>query len=157
MASFSKKVWPKVMSSCGPYFVCKKEQPRYDHFSKLIESEQEFLMISEIPSNSCICHAHTREAKRHRSDPKYILYGNRALMGHIITSRQKIIMPAKHFRFGSVSLCETHYQHMYRPVHRGGGCRGVPVHPFFNLMIITASVYKCSCHTCLMVDSVGVG
>ena len=71
MAS-SNKEWPKVMSnhnrnrSCGPCILCKKMQPRYDHYCILKESAQGFLQLhfgSEIPSRSGLCHSHVVEAK----------------------------------------------------------------------------------------------
>ena len=49
-------------------------KPRYDHFFKLTEGEHRFLVHhygSDIPNNSCLCRAHSKEAKQHRSDPEY--------------------------------------------------------------------------------------
>ena len=80
MAS-SNKEWPKVTSnhnrnrSSGPCILCKKMQPRYDHYCILKEIAQGFLQLhfgSEIPSRSGLCHSHVVEAKRHRSDPECV-------------------------------------------------------------------------------------
>ena len=42
---------------------CQKDQPRYDHFCKL---------TGDICSDNCLCQAHAKEAKQHRSDPEYV-------------------------------------------------------------------------------------
>ena len=74
--------WPKVTSIyhseryCGPCILCKKMQPRYNHFGALSDNEQKFIQVhyygSDISRGSCICRAHVAEAKRHCSDPLYI-------------------------------------------------------------------------------------
>ena len=73
MASSSKPGCPKVMSSyhwgrhCGPYFVCVKQQPWYDHFKWLMKQHAS----SDIPEDCMWCAYHS-EAKRHQSDPEHI-------------------------------------------------------------------------------------
>ena len=88
MASSDEK-WPKVMSShhrnrhCGPCFLCQKEQPRYDHFCKLSGGEQRFLEQhdgSDIRNDSCLCRAHSKEAKKQRSDPEFIPVWKRSIL-----------------------------------------------------------------------------
>ena len=154
MAS-SSEVQPKVKSSryhrnkcCGPCFLCKKEQPRYDHFNTLTSSEQGFLQQhfgAEIPGDSCMCRAHRTEAKRHRSDPEYIPVWKKSSHGsHTTHSNRtsnvstKIITPSKETLpvftkalnvQGNVSLCETHYQSIYRQSHRPNPCTGCGAKP----------------------------
>ena len=113
----SSKVWPKVMSSvhqnrpCGPCFLCKKEQPRYDHFSELTVGERRFLeqhFGSAIPNDSCLCRAHGKETKKYQSDPEYIPVQNKNIEAtHSTTTsciypgctatsyKCRIIMPSK--------------------------------------------------------------
>ena len=144
MMASSSKEWPKVMSihhrdrECGPCFLCKKKQPRYDHFCSLSSGEQRFLQQhseSDIPVSSCLCRAHIKEAKRNRSDPEYIPVWKRSTSSHLLhntqctysnctsTLREKIIIPSVETQAtfadilnvqGSVALCETHYHSLYR-------------------------------------------
>ena len=77
MASSNIKVTSrhhKTRRICGPCVVCGKEQPRYDHFCSLPHGEQAFFRQHASPNiaeDSCICHGHVLEAKRHKSDPTY--------------------------------------------------------------------------------------
>ncbi|SMN12415.1 hypothetical protein SPBRAN_865 [uncultured Candidatus Thioglobus sp.] len=157
MASSSKE-WPKVMSShhrdreCGPCFLCKKKQPRYDHFCSLSSGEQRFLqqhLESDIPNSTCLCRAHIKEAKRNRSDPEYIPVWKRSSLlqdtqsvctysNCAATLREKIIIPSAETQAifaqllnvqGSVALCETHYHSLYRQLHKPNSCAGCGANP----------------------------
>ena len=70
MASSNKK-WPKVMSSyhqnrhCGP---CQKEQPQHTCILPFLQT----ISGCNVPNDSCLCRAHSKEAKQHRSDPEFI-------------------------------------------------------------------------------------
>lgn len=155
------KQWPKVMSShhrgnpCGPCVLCKKNQPRYDHFCTLTTTEQAFVKQhfgSEIASNSCICRSHSVEAKRHRSDPEYIPAWKQSTHkshttvtcmypGCSITCSpfgERIITPSREVLplfaevlnvDGNVSVCETHYQTIYRQTHKLNPCTGCGAKP----------------------------
>ena len=98
----SSKEWPKVMSSvhrnrpCGLCCLCKKEQPRYDHFSKFTVGEQRFLekhFRSAIPNDSCLCRKHGKESKKYQSDPEYIpVWKKKTLRQHTVQQHHAYIL-----------------------------------------------------------------
>lgn len=152
-------VQPSPKQTLWTLSLCKKTQPRYDHFCALTTSEQGFLKDfgSEIASNSCICHSHSVEAKpqRHRSNPEYIpawkhsgSESNNATKclhpGCTVTCSplgERVIRPSREALpifaealnvQGNVSLCETHYQAIYRQTHKLNPCAGCGATPKFR-------------------------
>ena len=140
---------------CGPCVLCKKMQPRYYHYCSLTSSEQSFLNKhheSTIANGSCICRSHVVEAKRQRSDPEYIPAWKQSgqassnpltvvpacmYTGCLITEGP-LITPSKDTKpifaealnvTGTISLCETHYQMIYRQSHKPDPCAGCGAMP----------------------------
>ena len=141
---------------CGPCCLCKKEQPRYDHFSKFTVGEQRFLeqhFRSAIPNDSCLCRKHGKESKKYQSDPEYIPVWKKKKSieathstttsciypGYTATSYNcRIIMPSKEMlpifsealnMQGNVSICETHYQTIYQQSRKPSPCAGCGANP----------------------------
>ena len=81
--TYASMHWPKVSSTyhsvseryCGPFILCNKMQPRYNHFGALLENEQKFIQCTIVQTSveAAVSVEHVAEAKRHCSDPLYII------------------------------------------------------------------------------------
>lgn len=148
----SSKEWPKVTSrdhpseSCVPCFICGKKQPRYSHFSSLTKEQQLFFRAhfhKEISRGGCMCRAHVREADKHHSSLQYIpvwkkeggsklnttacMHPNSNVTtcnSRIITCSSTAFTQLLPGNGTTISVCETHYQQLYRQLHTLAPCAG---------------------------------
>ena len=134
----------KIMSSyhrqrpCEPCCICGKVQLRYDHFCMLSTGEQKFFVKHanrSFSSDSCMCRSHKSEVKRYQSNPEYIPKWSRKETSYIkcnykectsSSATTKIITLSEdtktNFCTQLDTLCETHYQVMYRQAHQYSEC-----------------------------------
>ena len=143
---------------CDPCFLCGSKQLRYDHFGALKSGEQRFIIQHfgcEIPESGCMCRAHNREAQRHKCNPEYIPAWKKDKGSQHATAQmqciypnckatsfhEKIIVPSPEMQpqFSEVlkaqqqvTVCETHYQYVYRQLHAQNPCAGCGARPKFR-------------------------
>ena len=134
---------------CFPCFICSKRQPRYAHFSSLTTEQQHFFQAhfhKEI-SRGCMCRAHVREADKHNSSLQYIPVWKKDRVSkanvtvcmhpnsNVTTCSERIITCSSNDAFkgllltnsstdSSITVCETHYQQLYRQLHTLVPCTG---------------------------------